>query len=82
MENPEFNRDFATTHWSMVLSSREGDSGIRRASLSQLCEAYWYPDHWDGGYISMERCYYGTILFCRRYLHFAKHEEPTYWVAI
>ncbi len=37
------NHEFETTHWSMVVSSRENDSEIRRDSLSELCEAYWYP---------------------------------------
>lgn len=37
------NDEFATTHWSLVVSSREDDSDIRRASLGELCETYWYP---------------------------------------
>ena len=35
--------EFKTTHWSLVISSRGDDSTIRRDSLSELCEAYWYP---------------------------------------
>jgi RNA polymerase sigma-70 factor (ECF subfamily) len=35
--------EFKTTHWSIVVSSREKDSKIRRDSLGELCEAYWYP---------------------------------------
>ena len=27
----------------MIVSSRENDSDVRRASLSELCEIYWYP---------------------------------------
>ena len=37
--NPRFN----TTHWSMVVSSRDSDSGIRTTSLGELYQAYWYP---------------------------------------
>jgi RNA polymerase sigma factor (sigma-70 family) len=37
------NDEFETTHWSLVVSSREKDSEIRRDSLGELCEAYWYP---------------------------------------
>ena len=37
------NDEFETTHWSIIVSSREQDSEIRRASLGELCEAYWYP---------------------------------------
>jgi len=37
------NHEFETTHWSLVVSSREDDSEIRQASLSELCESYWYP---------------------------------------
>ncbi|MEM9409969.1 MAG: sigma-70 family RNA polymerase sigma factor [Planctomycetota bacterium] len=34
---------FKTTHWSLILSSRESDSDIRQKSLGQLCESYWFP---------------------------------------
>ena len=34
---------FKTTQWSLILSSRESDQEIRRKSLSQLCESYWFP---------------------------------------
>ena len=43
MDRPKANCEFETTHWSMVVSSREKDSGIRRQSLGKLCELYWYP---------------------------------------
>ena len=43
MTNPRRNDEFRTTHWSVVVSSREQDSDIRQSSLSELCEAYWYP---------------------------------------
>ena len=43
MENNRANHEFETTHWSVIVSSREDDSGIRRDSLGELCSAYWYP---------------------------------------
>lgn len=43
MDENRANDEFMTTHWSLVVSSREKDSTIRRDSLSELCEAYWYP---------------------------------------
>ncbi|MEM7785745.1 MAG: sigma-70 family RNA polymerase sigma factor [Planctomycetota bacterium] len=43
MTEPSPNHDFETTHWSMVASSREHDSEVRRESLEQLCNLYWYP---------------------------------------
>jgi len=38
-------RQFATTHWSLVLSARPGDEDQTRAreALEKLCYAYWYP---------------------------------------
>lgn len=37
------NHEFETTHWSLIVSSRVEDSDVRQASLSELCESYWYP---------------------------------------
>lgn len=37
------DRRFDTTRWSMVLAAADDDSGVARAALSELCEAYWYP---------------------------------------
>lgn len=34
---------FATTHWSVVLASGQGDSDQARLALESLCTAYWYP---------------------------------------
>jgi RNA polymerase sigma-70 factor (ECF subfamily) len=34
---------FATTHWSVVLASAQGDSPQAAAALEQLCRTYWYP---------------------------------------
>ena len=35
--------DFTTTHWSVVLSSAQGDSPQAAVALEQLCRTYWYP---------------------------------------
>src|SRR5712671_1128247 len=34
------NQPFATTHWTVVLSARDGSSS---AALDTLCRTYWYP---------------------------------------
>jgi len=38
-------REFATTHWSLVLAARPGEVGRTEArkALEALCRAYWYP---------------------------------------
>ncbi len=43
MEPQRKNHDFQTTHWSLVVSSRKTDAEVRRVSLEQLCQIYWYP---------------------------------------
>jgi RNA polymerase sigma factor (sigma-70 family) len=34
---------FATTHWSVVVAARDGDSPQARDALAALCGTYWYP---------------------------------------
>ena len=34
---------FATTHWSLVLSAGDVAQPAARRALSELCQAYWYP---------------------------------------
>ncbi|MBL9174214.1 MAG: hypothetical protein JNL10_11810, partial [Verrucomicrobiales bacterium] len=34
---------FATTHWTLVLSARDGDREPADAALAQLCRTYWSP---------------------------------------
>ena len=34
---------FATTHWSVVLAAREGDTPQAAKALETLCRAYWHP---------------------------------------
>src|SRR5215218_15410 len=35
-------REFATTHWSVVLAAR-GDTSEARVAIARLCSLYWYP---------------------------------------
>src|SRR5438045_8448625 len=35
--------EFATTHWSLVLSAGRDSSLAARDALAALCERYWYP---------------------------------------
>lgn len=37
------NPVFVTTHWSLVLSAREGRSPKCAEALEKLCRIYWYP---------------------------------------
>lgn len=34
---------FATTHWSVVLAAKRGDSSAAATALERLCRAYWPP---------------------------------------
>lgn len=47
MKNPTAPgpRDFTTTHWSLVLATRNGAGSPTRArrALAELCRTYWYP---------------------------------------
>ncbi|MCP4594688.1 MAG: sigma-70 family RNA polymerase sigma factor [bacterium] len=45
MEDPSVPREFATTHWSLVLAAKPDDASRTRArqALEELCKAYWYP---------------------------------------
>lgn len=38
-------RQFATTHWSLVVAARSDEAGrtLARDALEELCRAYWYP---------------------------------------
>lgn len=37
------NREFTTTHWSVVLAAEGADSHQAAEALEKLCRAYWYP---------------------------------------
>ena len=41
--NPSHPRDFATTHWSLVLAAGRDDAPEAEAALATLCQIYWYP---------------------------------------
>jgi RNA polymerase sigma factor (sigma-70 family) len=41
--SPASDAWFVTTHWSVVLSAREGTSPQSAAALETLCRTYWYP---------------------------------------
>ena len=34
---------FVTTHWSVVLAARDGESQAADEALTRLCSMYWYP---------------------------------------
>jgi RNA polymerase sigma factor (sigma-70 family) len=34
---------FATTHWSVVLAAKSGESSQSRAAMEKLCRTYWSP---------------------------------------
>ena len=36
-------RQFATTHWSVVLAAGQGESSHAAQALETLCRTYWYP---------------------------------------
>ena len=37
------DKGFKTTQWSLVVSSQESDASVRKNSLGELCESYWFP---------------------------------------
>ncbi len=45
MKNPPGPREFATTHWSLVVAANPDAAGRTQAriALEELCRAYWYP---------------------------------------
>jgi DNA-directed RNA polymerase specialized sigma24 family protein len=40
---PAGSQIFATTHWSVVLATREIDAPVATVALNRLCSIYWYP---------------------------------------
>jgi DNA-directed RNA polymerase specialized sigma24 family protein len=40
---PSGDGRFATTHWSLIVATREGGPADAREALAELCRAYWYP---------------------------------------
>jgi RNA polymerase sigma factor (sigma-70 family) len=45
LSDPHGPRDFATTHWSLVVAAKpnEASQASARKALEALCRAYWYP---------------------------------------
>ncbi len=45
MKDPPGPREFATTHWSLVVAAKPDEASETRArkALEELCRAYWYP---------------------------------------
>jgi RNA polymerase sigma-70 factor (ECF subfamily) len=45
MDEPPGPREFATTHWSLVVAAKPDEASRSRArkALEELCRAYWYP---------------------------------------
>jgi RNA polymerase sigma factor (sigma-70 family) len=39
----QFDREFTTTHWSVVLTAGQDDSPDAQQALGMLCRTYWYP---------------------------------------
>jgi hypothetical protein len=37
------DREFTTTHWSVVLAAGQCDSPDAQQALGKLCRTYWYP---------------------------------------
>lgn len=40
---PQGPRDFATTHWSIVVKAANEDHQSQITALNHLCETYWHP---------------------------------------
>ena len=40
---PEKRHSFATTHWSVVLATRDSEPDRARQALERICATYWYP---------------------------------------
>lgn len=43
LPNAIASAQFTTTHWSVVLTAREGDEPKAEEALALLCQVYWYP---------------------------------------
>jgi RNA polymerase sigma-70 factor (ECF subfamily) len=73
---------FATTHWSVVLAARQGDSSEAAGALEKLCRTYWPPLY---AYIRRDGCdkteaqdltqEFFARLLSRDYLQQLRHRE-------
>lgn len=85
-ENPALSRPrgewFATTHWSVVIAARNGDSPKASEALERLCETYWPPlyafihregyDHNEAKDLTQE---FFLKLIERNYLQHLRHQR-------
>lgn len=73
---------FATTHWSVVLAARRGDSPQSLAALETLCRTYWPPlfaylrraGHSDADAKDLTQAFFARLLE-RDYLSRLQHQE-------
>jgi RNA polymerase sigma-70 factor (ECF subfamily) len=73
---------FATTHWSVVLAAKQGDSPEAAGALEKLCRTYWPPLY---AYIRRDGCdqteaqdltqEFFARLLARDYLQQLRHQE-------
>ena len=73
---------FATTHWSVVLAAKEGDSSEVAGALEKLCRTYWPPlyayirrDGWDKTEAQDLTQEFFARLLARDYLQQLRHQE-------
>ena len=81
-EVPPPARWFATTHWSVVLAAKTGDSPTAADALEKLCRAYWAPlyayirreghDATEAQDLTQE---FFARLLARDYLQHLRHQE-------
>jgi RNA polymerase sigma-70 factor (ECF subfamily) len=81
-ENRPASQWFATTHWSVVLAAKEGDSSEAAGALEKLCRTYWPPLY---AYIRRDGCdkteaqdltqEFFARLLARDYLQQLRHRE-------
>ena len=73
---------FATTHWSVVMAAKQGDSSQAEIALERLCRAYWRPLYAyvrrDGHDVTeaqdLTQDFFARLL-ARDYLQHLRHQE-------
>lgn len=73
---------FATTHWSVVLTAKQGDASEAAGALEKLCRAYWPPLY---AYIRRDGCdateaqdltqEFFVRLLAKDYLQYLHHQQ-------
>lgn len=79
---PTRHQWFATTHWSVVLTAKQGDASAAAGALEKLCRAYWLPlyayirrdgcDHTEAQDLTQE---FFARLLARDYLQHLHHQQ-------